>query len=456
VAASLMEIERRKVTGVISVPAPFAPLSAFLRALPRPMSVLWDAPGDQPMAAAGVVDSVMLSGASRYEQLQKWTDALWRRIAVFTHPDCVPMAPRVFGGVAFHHGVRGASWAEFGDGCFALPRWYYVRRADTAVIGLAAQGAVDRGASRHAELMTQLDELIEALEAYEGQATSLVTIRVARVPRASIKQIPFEEWDSHIGKIHRVIDEGRFYKIVAARRCEVTMPRPVDDILVVTGLAAEPNCTRFAFRRAESSFIGASPEVLFSKVGNKLTTQALAGTLRSMSSDLPALSQRSSELLDSKKDNTEHELVVRDIQDALEPFCEAVASSRTPDVRKVRNILHLNTPFFADLRNDIEPIDLLAALHPTPAVGGMPKRDAAEWITANEREDRGWYTGAVGWLDANRDARFVVAIRCGLITERIAYVYSGAGIIRSSDAAAEYSETELKQGPLLRALGVVE
>lgn len=96
-----------------------------------------------------------------------------------------------------------------------------------------------------------------------------------------------------------------------------------------------------------------------------------------------------------------------------------------------------------------------ATLHPTPAVGGFPAREAAEWISNNEPLERGWYTGTVGWIDGNGDGEIAVAIRCGVLTRTHAYIFAGAGVVAASTAEAEYAETAGKMGPVLRALGVL-
>jgi isochorismate synthase EntC len=99
-------------------------------------------------------------------------------------------------------------------------------------------------------------------------------------------------------------------------------------------------------------------------------------------------------------------------------------------------------------------LDLVDALHPTPAVGGVPTASALDWIATHEPAPRGWYAGPVGWFDAAGDGEFAVALRSGLLVGNRAYVYAGAGIVAESDADAEYAETDLKQRALLGALGV--
>ncbi len=216
----------------------------------------------------------------------------------------------------------------------------------------------------------------------------------------------------------------------------------------------EKNCTHFAFRRAESSFVGASPESLFVKSGATLATQALAGTCSRWSPG-ETHAARSAQLLASSKDRAEHEFVVAAIRDALAPLCTAVVVAAAPEVLILRNILHINTPFQATVRPTTHVADLLEALHPTPAVGGVPGHAAREWIVEHEDGNRGWYSGPVGWLDMRGDAEFRVAIRCGVLNRNRAYVFTGAGVVSDSDEIAEYLETGLKQQPMLRALQVL-
>jgi menaquinone-specific isochorismate synthase len=459
VAGVLQSIDRQPITAIISVPAPHAPLSTFLRAVPRDTTFLWHPQEGDPVAcaAAGVARRIDLVGTDRFSQMRAGLGELWCRVRAFPYLDCVPLQPRIFGGIAFAPGMGGPPWDEFSDGCFVLPRWTYERDADGALshLSLAANGDKDCGAMRHHKLLEELDDILEALQAYEGQSTSRTIRMFPRIPETAVRQIDYGTWRDHVERIRAAITTANYGKIVAARSAVVNLPEPLDDIDVLTRLSIEPECTRFAIRGATSTFLGASPEVLFVKRGLRLGTQALAGTIRSLGSDLPVLSKRSFELLTSRKDLAEHDFVVRQIHDSLRPYCTVIDTAPEPQISKIRTIMHLNTPIVGTLRADVDAPALLEALHPTPAVGGVPKREAMEWIAANESFPRGWYTGAVGWVDMGGDAQFVVAIRCGLITATKAFIFTGAGIVADSDPASEYAETELKQLPLLRALGVV-
>jgi len=151
-------------------------------------------------------------------------------------------------------------------------------------------------------------------------------------------------------------------------------------------------------------------------------------------------------------DATEHELVSRFVVEALRPFARSVAA-RAPQVVRFTNIQHLATTVRAELNDPAaDALELAAALHPTPAVGGWPREAADRIIDDLESMERGWYAGAVGWTDARGDGEFAVALRCGLLWEDGARLYAGVGVMPDSDPARELEETDLKFKALLSAL----
>jgi isochorismate synthase len=435
---------------------PFAPLSSFLSAVPREFSFVWsNPPSGVDCVGGGTAHRIQLSGHDRLPQLHHQSTALWARIRSVRHPEAPAYSPRLFGGLAFSAGnSRRLPWREFGDGAFTLARWTYGRRGAKCFLSLAVRSDEGPKPRRRRQVLTELERILDVLFADRERARQRATEADAALAE-SIRQLPVAEWKKHIRKIHEAIAEKRFLKIVAARRCDLTLSFPSNDIDVVNRLMTEPRCTHFAFRRKQSSFLGATPELLFTKSGLDLRTQALAGTGRSREIGVRRHSRQSAQLLGSQKDRAEHEFVVKAIRNALAPLCTEVALADRPDVVALRNILHINTPFKATVRPTTSVTDLLEALHPTPAVGGVPGHAAREWITEHEREERGWYTGPVGWFNAQGSAEFAVAIRCGVVRGTRAHIYTGAGVVRESDYGAEYVETALKQQAMLRALGVV-
>jgi isochorismate synthase EntC len=158
------------------------------------------------------------------------------------------------------------------------------------------------------------------------------------------------------------------------------------------------------------------------------------------------------QLTQSAKDAVEHRLVSRFVVDALRPFATSV-SAREPEVARFTNIQHLATNVEAVLREPFaDVLTLAAALHPTPAVGGWPREAADRLIDELEAMERGWYAGAVGWMNGAGDGELAVALRCGLLWEDGARLYAGVGVMPDSDPARELDETELKFKALLSAL----
>ena len=195
----------------------------------------------------------------------------------------------------------------------------------------------------------------------------------------------------------------------------------------------------------------APPELLVRRNGIRAFSQPMAGSVARGATD--AEDERLAQQLSlSTKDMAEHRLVSRFVMDALRPFSSAV-SAREPEVARFTNIQHLATSVEAQLKEPAaDALTLAAALHPTPAVGGWPRAAADLLIDELEGMERGWYAGAVGWIDGSGDGEFAVALRCGLLWEDGARLYAGVGVMPDSDPARELEETELKFKALLTAL----
>jgi salicylate biosynthesis isochorismate synthase/menaquinone-specific isochorismate synthase len=248
------------------------------------------------------------------------------------------------------------------------------------------------------------------------------------------------------------IRKGELEKIVLAREVEVHAPRPHDPAAVI-GLLREAysSCFVFAVGRGDATFLAASPELLIRRQGQRASTVALAGSTR-RSAD-PAIDDHLGEQLRlSEKDREENAIVVRRIARALRPYSVWVTAAPEPEVVRVANIQHLARPLRAQLAEPLDAVELAGVLHPTPAVGGEPRAQAARLIPALEGLDRGWYAGTVGWVDATGDGEFCVALRCALLRGAVAHLYAGCGIVRDSEPAAELAETEVKLGALLPVL----
>jgi len=157
-------------------------------------------------------------------------------------------------------------------------------------------------------------------------------------------------------------------------------------------------------------------------------------------------------LLASIKDQIEHAVVVEALRDALAGVCTTISVSTAPVLLKIRNVQHLHTPLTARLRERRTVLELVDLLHPTPAVGGVPRADALRWIAHHEGWDRGWYAGVVGWMDRPGEGECAVAIRSALLRATEALLFAGCGIMGDSDPDQEYAESSLKLRAVLSAL----
>jgi isochorismate synthase len=200
------------------------------------------------------------------------------------------------------------------------------------------------------------------------------------------------------------------------------------------------------------SFVGASPELLLSRRGREVRSNPLAGS--APRSGDPAEDRANAEALScSSKDREEHEIVVEAVADTLRPICTELTWDPEPVLRETPNVWHLSTRFHGVL-TDAAPsaLDLVAALHPTPAVGGTPRDVALDAISDLEPFDRGRYAGPVGWMDAHGDGEWAIALRCAELRGDRAILYAGAGIVAGSEPDDEVDETERKFRAFLDAL----
>jgi menaquinone-specific isochorismate synthase len=257
-----------------------------------------------------------------------------------------------------------------------------------------------------------------------------------------------EVWAARVLAACAEIEAGRLEKVVVARRSRLHFERSVRACDVVRRLSNRHGevCTIFAIRRGDATFLGATPELLVAVDGRSVRSEALAGSVDVARSDHAAL------LFESSKDRREHAFVAREIESRLAPLCR-VARTAEIRVRRLSNVAHLVSPIHAELAQDTHVLDVAAALHPTPAVSGVPALAAARFVETTEPHPRGWYAGPVGWLDVHGDGELWVALRSGIFSGTFAEVHAGAGIVRGSSPDAEYAETALKLDAILHAAG---
>ena len=238
-------------------------------------------------------------------------------------------------------------------------------------------------------------------------------------------------------------------KVVLARELMVEADQPFDRAAILTRLrAAYPGCFVFLV----DGFLGASPELLVGRSGDVVRAQPMAGTAP-RGGDPTTDARLGAALLASPTYRHEHQITIDMVHDTLLPWCSYLDYEAEPSVVGVANVQHLATLVEGRLSQPAPSIlELVAALHPTPAVNGWPRDLATDWIAAHEGFDRGRYAGAVGWVDGRGNGTWAVSIRCADVSGTTARLCAGNGIVADSDPATELAETQAKLQAVLSAL----
>lgn len=362
-------------------------------------------------------------------------------------PGRPPAAGPVFvGGFAFaHDGGASPEWSSLPPASLVLPELALSRQGGEARLTLNAFVQPDDDADAVTErLLTRASELAPA-------AMPLLDpdpVERTRVASAA----PPSHYEHAVERAVERIRAGELQKVVLAREVRAHAARAHDPAAVFGALRELfPACYCWCVGTPEAAFVGASPELLVRRDGQRAQTVALAGTTR-RSADPSVDDHLGEQLLQSAKDREEQAIVARRIERTLDPVSLWVAVADEPVLVKVHNVQHLATPIRAQLADPVAAVELAGMLLPTPAVGGEPREAALPLIPALEGLDRGWYAGAVGWTDLAEDGEFCVALRCALLRGPVAHLYAGCGIVSESVPAAELAETEVKLQALLPLL----
>ena len=348
---------------------------------------------------------------------------LWRRAA--------PAEAVAVGGFAYRTDRDpGGAWAGFPALLFRVPVLAVVRK---------------RGRTFAVSASADAEELLDL---------SPTQVRAPAARHLDVTSVRNQlAWTAAIGTAAARLRSGQAEKVVLAREVVARGDGVVSAGNVVRGLrTAYPSCFTYLITGADgTAFAGASPELLIRRSGAHAFAQPMAGSVARGASDVED-ERLAHKLIASNKDADEHRVVAQFVENALTPFASRV-SARGPEVVRFTNIQHLATSVDAELREPpADALQLASALHPTPAVGGWPRKAADVIIDELEGMERGWYAGAVGWIEGGGDGELAVALRCGLLWEDGARLYAGVGVMPDSDPAWELEETELKFKALMTAL----
>ena len=348
------------------------------------------------------------------------------------------------GGFAFDpDGASTSPWSSFTPAELAMPELSLIRTGGRTWLTLAALMGEDQAAIENRVQLRLAGLRTGALPLLDPAPTGAVAVASVAAPGA------FEE---AVASAVQRIRAGDLEKVVLAREVRAEAPRAYDPAAIFGALRELfPSCFSFCVGTPEAAFLGASPELLVRRRGAGAQTVALAGSTR-RSADPAVDDHLGEQLRQSPKNGIEHAIVVRRIERTLRPHAVWVETGGEPELIRVANIQHLATPIHAQLAEPRSAVELAGLLHPTPAIGGEPRDKALAAIPELEQRDRGWYAGAIGWMDAAEDGDFCVGIRSALLRDRTAHVFAGNGIVADSDPAEELAETELKLGAMLPLL----
>ena len=434
-------VEGRLVSRSVQVPPP------AVQAVQRwadPPGVLWTEPDGPTIVGSGAAATLVADGAARFDRVRAACEALFASGDV--HAGTEAARPRVFGGFAFHDDHSPAApWEGFPGAQFVLPAVQITWTGEDAWLTVTETGP-EATPDAIEERAVALHEELAALSDCDDVAPPP---GIATRERTTSR----ESWHQAVTEALSRIDRGDLRKVVLAQalRAELECDLSVPDLLARLG-ATYPECFRFAIQPREdaASFFGATPERLVSLRGRTVETGALAGTTGR--GETPAEDEwLAGELLTDEKNRHEHDLVAETVREQLGPLAASISTGERR-IRRLATVQHLETPITAELAADEHVLSLVEALHPTPAVGGLPPDRALTTIRETEPFDRGWYAAPVGWIDAAGDGTFAVAIRSAVATARAATLFAGVGIVADSNPDREWDEVQLKYRPVLDAL----
>ncbi len=424
---------------VLTAPAPqLEPLALFEQAagLER---LYWRRPGGE-IEIAGVGLEVLP------ERRGVPTSDIWLGLTKNIRAASAEPGPFSFTGAAFDPArAPDGAWVEWPRRAAFVPRLVAVQRGSERFLQLQLlPGAAGASSLRLLRLLDHPGDDHAYVEADDLPPAAI---------RRTIEEPTAPRWRELVQGVVDAITAGEVDKLVLARCQQLEAEHPFNVHAALRRLkSGYGDCTVFAIDRGGSCFIGATPELLVTQREGIVRTAAVAGSA-ARAADSVRDAELSVGLLADSKEQHEHALVVRALEDGLRPLCTELHADSAPSLLRLANVQHLHTKLTGVLGGATTALDVALRLHPTPAVGGFPRERAQRLLRRAEPFDRGWFGGPLGWMDARGDGEFVVAIRSALIEGTRARLYAGCGIVAGSEPAREYEESRLKMQSMRWALG---
>ena len=392
---------------------------------------LWDSAPGLCLAAAGQGQHLDLAGPRRFELAQRFSDTTLQRLI-----DASPEAPcqarsRVLLAFSFFEQNREQQGTVDAAPCLQalLPRWQLSSHRQQSWLRMHGHASDESDVRVLVEALWQMAEALHATSPHgETEDPTILGTPVGCWQ---------ERYQPALEQGLALVNEGALHKLVLAVRQSIELTTPLSPLPLLERLRhQQTGSCRFLWQRGPNdAFFGASPERLLSLRNGRLRSDALAGTA--------GRGEGGDTLMQSGKDRHEHELVVKAISESLREEGLQPQSPRRPQLSRHGHLIHLHTPISADAAGH-QALALAAALHPTPAVAGLPRREAMHWLQTLEPFERGGYAAPIGWIDKAGDAELRVAIRCGHLRGNQLDLTAGAGLVRGSIAERELQEVSQK------------
>jgi menaquinone-specific isochorismate synthase len=416
----------RLIVRTVTVPDP----GNLLERLPQPAVVAWVHHGAGLAGWGEAVRVTLPAGEDRFTAGEKWLRSVF---------DAADVEDQVR--------VRGSGPVAFGTFTFDASSDGSVLIVPRVILGRDGRGLA---------WLTTVTEPGETPPAGWPEGGTVLTEPEAL--QWSEGALPGPRWEQAVADAVTAIKAGSLRKVVLARDVFATADEPIDARVLLQRLARRyPDCFTFAC----DGMVGATPELLVSRDGRQVSALVLGGTLPRGADPAQDLAL-GEELLASAKNHEEHAYAVVSIREALEPLCETLHVDARPSLLKFPNLQHLGTRVRGTLaadRNRATPrsaLALAAAVHPPAAVCGTPTAIALDLIRELEHMDRERYAGPVGWVDADGNGEWGIALRSAQLSGRTARLFAGCGIVAGSEPAAELAETLVKLQPMRGALEDVD
>ncbi|WP_428911239.1 isochorismate synthase [Niallia sp. Krafla_26] len=385
--------------------------------------------------------------ADRFFHVEKEWNRLIEKAIIQTTENTQGTGPTAFGCLSFDPlKEKTKLWSNFDDSIFHVPKYMLTVKDHQVYLTTNVICSDQDDSTMIDKIEMEMKEIVEAS----------VTYRLPVENHLLVKRIDInpEKWKQAVDKVaHDLQNNPSLKKVVLARELRLIFNKRIVIEKVLNSLLKDQhNSFIFAFESNGDCFMGATPERLVKKEGDQVFSACLAGSIARGKSEKEDL-QLGNTLLDDKKNRIEHQYVVDMIREAMNDTCSKVCIPESPQLFKLKHIQHLYTPVVGKVNPNTSLLDLVKRLHPTPALGGLPKNEALIKIREVEELDRGFFGGPIGWFDHKGNGDFSVAIRSGLIQGNEASIFAGCGVVEDSESESEFEETNIKFKPMLSALG---